>query len=317
MTPWIREEPAASRARNRLPTATLTAALVLLSLVASTPAQAQTAQRFQLTLADPGHATVLPADGSPGVAHVPWTLRCNAPAPAPENAMGPADVGFALEGAGGKIHLVKARATLSYPDCAVAHETSGTFDIPLAADAGTAGEEPMELSLTATVLTTVPGNAAHAQGPLLAQVAWQGGVTAKTPITHIAVGPQKQAAFPIELHAIGNAPTAVHFEVVNPPAGWQPVTPAEVLLDPSAGAGDATVTFVVSTPYHNGPNDDATNLTLRITTHSTRDGSLNATAPIDMVLNVESRGVYIPAPGPALPMTVVAAAGLALRRRHA
>jgi len=299
---------------------TLACSVALLAcwLLGAPLAQAQAVpDRFAFEVQDVVASVPLPADGTPLVVQVPWTMSCAEPAPAPESALPPQAPAVTLEGTGLPFHLAGVAGLIQLPDCATISSTRGQLNVSLAALPGAEGERPQVAALRVQVAPEGALPPTTSSSKLEAAVAWSDRLEVATPVVHAEAGPQKLVHFPLQLHVDGNALAEVHFEVVGEvPSGWSPIAPTPVVIDPREGHGNQTVVFLVSTPHRNGPNDEATDLHLRAWVTSPRRPELRS-EPVDLTVKAEVHGPYIPAVSPFVLAVALAAVAAVARRARA
>jgi hypothetical protein len=290
------------------------AVAAVLAVVLPLPAMAQSGVSPTLTVGDPliNEATGIPLAPASTPMLVTWTYDFGDPVSAAAVlANGNVSIAWSLQcGETGLQLLGEATTPVTY--VAGQGSYSGTANLAIAASEDSLGDVPLDCTLRADAPGAADVSDARAEVLFHPRVAFVGHIELGVPVSIRQAGPQKQIPFEVEVRNVGNAPTEVRFEVLEPRSGkWIFLAPEPLLL----GREDtATAIFVVSTPYQNGPNKDSATVTLRAVPVSTLDEDIQGPAA-DAHFLPRVRGWYIPGASPLVLLVGLAAAALVSRRR--
>lgn len=133
-------------------------------------------------------------------------------------------------------------------------------------------------------------------------------------------GPQESIAYPIVIENYSNGPTRFQFALSHPdnvPDGFQPVVPEPLILESTTTGGtktNATVTFSVFTPFHNGYVNENGAIQLRIDSFYAENTTYQGESSHVSTLT-QARGLYVPGPGLLVLVALCAGGVLAARSR--
>jgi hypothetical protein len=202
---------------------------------------------------------------------------------------------------------------------------SGTFDIAVTRQL--VGLKNIPCTYTVTVPPPDPSGGSVAtleeatfSGSFNVKANYYGLVQAKVERQIQKAGPQKEIPFQIQLDNFGNAKTTVQFSLDQQPKGskWLAGIPDDVILDSRNDGGPKptdTATFLVTTTYKNGWNNEAGTYRMKMKVFASDDPA--QTAP-DLYTNmlVRVRGVYVPSLEPFVMVGALLGTALVIRMQR-
>jgi MYXO-CTERM domain-containing protein len=175
---------------------------------------------------------------------------------------------------------------------------TGTTSFTVTASRDAPGLHLLECKFSGLVESAQPQaipDSSEASVSMAFTVEYAGRAEARAPQTVAEAGPQKVAAFDIEVANHFNAQTTFVAELADaPPEGWRVIVPPPLTLDAvqlGGGRVQDTMTVVVQTPYQEGMNVGELPFSVRLRPSASLDASLQA-EPVTLSFVAKVRGLY-------------------------
>ncbi len=181
----------------------------------------------------------------------------------------------------------------------------GTFNIT--ATAALLAETPHDVFFQAT------SGPINVNAGMAVEALYAGQFNVTAPRTQARGAPQSILHFPIHVAANANGPTRIDFETERAAEGMI-VLPHHVILQAGeANGSEMTVNVSYSTPFENGYMEASEPVVVTVTATSSASGVALA-EPVTVHLQAETKGWYVPSPGAAAMIGLLALAAVARRK---